>query len=335
MKKVTIRDVARVAGVSPATISRAISGKNCVSPETQARIDKALRETGYLFQEESMPLGKTRGCFYFLMKSMRVNTYARLLNESMIQMASNYGLRVVSVNIENSNFLEFPDQEILKVKREAVENRARGIIISGFSDQRMLPSTKDVLCEDKLPLVFINRSLTPYSFNRILTGSDRGAYMAVKYLIDKGRRNLLMIQLPYQGGKTKGFLDAVGECADESLDYKVQIVQNSGIEEASRAVTEALEENPNIDGILCCEDEIAAGVLRKITELGKKIPRDIDLIGYNDNLAPLLTPPISSVKVPFEEICKSAIEMLMDEKLYMQNASAKTVLLDPQLMIRN
>lgn len=339
MKKVTIRDVAKAAGVSTATISRAINGKKKVSPETQALIEKAIRETGYLEPEETQLLsGQSEGMFYFVMKSLSINTYAGLLNQSMIRAAEQFSLRVVSVNVEvgagKDGVHYFPDEEILALAKEAVRMRARGIIISGFSDQWMSPEVKAMLLKYEVPLVFINRSLTSNSFNRILTGSDRGAYMATQYLYEEGRRNLLMIQLPFHAGKTKGFLDAVSQLADEALEYRVVIAPDSSTKQTGKVIRDALEETPQTDGVLCCDDEIAAGVLRELLRMGKRVPEDICLIGYNDNLAPLLTPPLSSVRVPLNKISETAIEMLLDTKLHIPGEPAKTVLLDPQLIIR-
>ncbi|MCI9635906.1 MAG: LacI family transcriptional regulator [Hungatella sp.] len=339
MKKVTIRDVAKAAGVSTATISRAISGKTKVSPETMAIIEKAIRETGYLEPEQAPSAsGQSGGQVYFVMKSLSSNKYAELLNQSMIRVAEKFRLRVVSVNIEvddeRNGDRYFPDDEIMELVKEVVRIGARGMIISGFSDQWMAKEVKRLILNHQVPIVFINRSMTLNSFNRILTGSDRGTYMAVQYLVREGRRDLLMIQLPFHMGKTRGFVEAVSSLAMEDLNHRVMIAENSDPGEIARVIGEALEENPDTDGIICCDDEIAAAALRKLLMMGKKVPEDIDLIGYNDNLAPLLTPPLSSVRVPMNKICETAIEMLLDTRQHAPGEPAKTVLLDPQLIIR-
>lgn len=337
MKKVTIRDVAKEAGVSIATISRALSGKGKVSPETQAVIEKAIRKTGYL-QPPATALNRDvpSGIFYLVVRNLKTNSYSEQLNNHMIQTACQNGLRVLTVDIESrEGFGVFPNTEIMNLIQEAAQNRAVGIIISGFSDLKMTQETKDLIRKYAMPIVFINRNMIPNSFNRILTGSDRGAYIATQYLIDQGRKGLLMVQPPYQSGKTNGFIQAVKENEGKAFEYMVRISDGIRQEDIDKVVREAFQENPAIDGIVCCEDEMAAYVLQTLHSLGKKVKDEVDVIGYNDNLAQYLNPPISSVRVPLDEICKNAIEMLTDPVLQSPDTTAKMILLDPQLIVRN
>ena len=89
-----------------------------------------------------------------------------------------------------------------------------------------------------------------------------------------------------------------------------------------------------MDGILCCADEFAAHMLQLLSKLGKAVPSQVELIGYNDNLAPFLNPPISSVRVPLAEIAEQALDILLDERTAASGSPVKSILLDPKLILR-
>ena len=332
MKKVTIRDVARAAGVSVATVSRAFYGSDAVTPETQQRILEVIRTTGYQIPGGGKKTSAEDGLLYFIMKRASTNVYSALLNRQMILEAGKKGLTVVSANIETT--VNRSSEEILKNLRMASQLDVRGVVISGFAEEALSQEVQQYLRECGLPLVFINRTMSKYSYNRVLTGSERGAYQAVTHLLENGRRHLMMLTLPNHNGKTQGFEHAVKEYEGNDLHSQVCVTIDDSYESCVRALTDALEQDPDLDGILCCADELAACLLQKLMQLGRRVPADVELIGYNDNLAPLLNPPLSSIHVPLEQIAASAVEMILDEKLHRPGASAKTVLMDPQLILR-
>lgn len=335
MKKINIRDVARLAGVSPATVSRAINNTGNVTEETRRRIAEAVMESGY---DSKLPAAsdilETSGVVYFMMKCVSVNVYSHLLNRQLILAAKKRGVGIVSADLEAPFFLT--EQELQFHLRQARVMGAKGIIISGYTDQRMEPSAVQALSDCEIPLVSISRSLfrSNYNFNHILTGSERGGFQATHHMLKNGKRHLLMVSLPNHGGKTQGFETAVREFEERELHYQIRTTQDDSFESCASVLEEALEEDPMLDGILCCADEIAAHILRALSLRGRKVPDEIELIGYNDNLAPMLNPPFSSVRVPFADIAEQALELLFDRKSDGNISPAKSILLDPQLILR-
>lgn len=335
MKKVTIKDVAQAAGVSAATVSRAINGGSLVTPETLRTIQRAVAETGYVLPENS-PLRSEQGggLMYLVLKSIAKNSYSWVLNRSMVLTAERYGLRVVAVDVVVDGYENVPDDQIQSHAMEAQRHNASALIISGFADEHMREETRKLLHGLSLPVVFINRSLSTNGFNRILTAGDRGAYLATRHMLQQGRKDLLMVVLSGHDGKVEGFSRAVSECQDVQVHHTVVIAPDDSIEATSAVIRDAFARDPNIDGIFCCADELAAGALRYLSEHGKRVPQDVELIGYNDNLAGLLTPPVSSVRIPMEKICEAAIEMALDKEQNRPETPAKAILLDPQLVLR-
>lgn len=332
MKKVTIRDVAQAANLSIATVSRVLSGKPNVSKETRQQIAAAIRQTNYRISPEmDRSLLAEDGLVYFIMRSASFNTYSQLLNQQMILAAGSRGLRIVTGNVETRT--DSFEEELLDCLNQARRIGVRGVIISGFAENKLPDAVIQALRKLALPVVLINRTISDYSFSRVLTGSERGAFMAASHLLKAGRRHLLMLTYPNHTGKRSGFERAIAEWAGEAIVHQAAETLDDSEESCENALRAAMEKDPLLDGILCSSDEQAARALQFLRRIGKAVPDEIELIGFNDNLAPFLSPPISSVRVPLSQIAETAIELFLDQERS-PDAPVKTVMLDPQLMIR-
>jgi LacI family transcriptional regulator len=340
MKKATINDVARKACVSVATVSRALNKGGLVSDETRLSIAKAMEEVGYnkssktVFRNE----GKS-GLIYFIMKSVNINTYAQMLDFSIIQAAEKWNMKIVSSSLnpeifDGSKANSPVEAHFIMHIQEAIKLGVCGIIISGFDDATMNHSISLLLQTAGIPVVFINRNFDYYSFNCVCSEAAKGTYLAVRHLLENKRKNLLMLALSWQKKRSSGLLQAIEDWNGPKPEYSIVELRDDAIERVYEETKKILEKKPGVDGIHCSSDELAAGVLRYLIHVGKKIPDEVELIGYNDNLAPLLTPPISSVRIPIEEIAELAIEMIAKDEPKVTSSSVKTVILDPGLIIR-
>ncbi len=337
MKKPTIREVARLAGVSPATVSRAINNTGLVTEETRRRIAEAIQESGYsskLPLSAASEISSASGIVYFMMKCVSINVYSQLLNRQLILAAEKRGVNIVSADLEAPVLLT---ESVLQFHlRQARLMGAKGIIISGYVDKRMEPSAVQALASCEIPVVSISRSLfsSNYNFSHILTGSDRGGFQATHHLLENGRRHLMVISLPHHDGKVLGFEQAIQQFGASDIHYQIRAAKDDSYQSSAQVLEAALEEDPELDGILCCADEFAAHMLQLLSKLGKAVPSQVELIGYNDNLAPFLNPPISSVRVPLAEIADQALDILLDERTAASGSPVKSILLDPKLILR-
>lgn len=337
MKSVTIRDVAQEAGVSIATVSRVLSGKNKVSEETRENISNAIRRTGY-----KLPLTADRsilqedGFIYYIMRTASTNTYSLLLNKHLILAAYERDLRIISNNIEMkaAAATPFPEEEMLAALRQAVRIGARGVVISGFSENSMTPNTLQYLRDMEIPVVLIVRRFSDYSFNRVLTGSERGTFQATQHMLKTGRRHLMFVTLPGHRGKLSGFERAIHEFDGEEIKKQVAELPDDSYECCEAALEQALKEDPELDGILCVADEFAAHLQHKLLQMGRKLPQEIEIIGYNDNLAPYLYPPLSSIRVPLSQIAETVLDLIFEQEQNRDNSVCKSVMMDPQLVLR-
>ena len=337
MKSITIRDVAKEAGVSIATVSRVLSGKANVADETRQLIAEAIRKTGYrLPAAADRSLLREDGFLYYIMRTASRNVYSQLLNTQIILAASRRELKVMSANIEMPDIpgAPFPEEQMLADLRQARRIGARGVIISGFSETSMPDAVLQFLRELDIPVVLIVRGYSDYSFNRVLTGAERGSFQATQHMLKNGRRHLMMVSLPGHRGKRSGFERAIREFTEAEVSKQVHEVPDDGAESCEAALEKALETDPALDGILCVADEFAARLQQALLRMGKRVPQDVEIIGYNDNLAPFVYPPLSSVRVPLKQIAETALELILEQERSRDNPVCKSVLMDPQLIIR-
>lgn len=337
MKSITIRDVAREAGVSIATVSRVLSGKSNVSAETRQQIAETIKRIGYkLPATADRSLLASDGIIYYIMRSASVNVYSHLLNRQLIQAADARGLKIVTSNIEVDTSVSeaFPEEEMMACLQQARRSSVCGIIISGFSEDFMTAAVLQALRELPFPVVLIVRAPSDYSFNRVLTGGERGAFQATQHMLNTGRRHLMMVTFRNHVGKRTGFERAIQEYGRAGVSSQMIEVPDDSYESCEVALEEALRTDADVDGILCCADELAARLCQKLWRIGKRVPEDVEVIGYNDNLAPFLCPPLSSVHVPLKLIAKTALDLIFEQDQGQAGNICKSVMLDPQLILR-
>lgn len=335
MKSITIRDVAKEAGVSIATVSRVLSGKDNVSAETRQQIAGAIKRTGYkLPTTADRSLLADDGMIYYIMRSASVNVYSHLLNRQLIQAAHARGLKIITSNIDVEPNEVFPEEEMLANLQMAKRSSIRGLIISGFSEDFMTVPVLQALRELRFPVALVVRAPSDYSFNRVLTGGERGAFQATQHMLEAGRRHLIMVTFHNHSGKRSGFQRAIQEYGRDDVSSQMVEVADDGYESCAAALEKALRSDRKIDGIFCCSDELAAHLCQKLRGMGARVPEDVEVIGYNDNLAPFLCPPLSSVHVPLKQIAETALELIFEQELGRTGNICKSVMLDPQLILR-
>ena len=210
---------------------------------------------------------------------------------------------------------------------------ACGIVVCGFEEQSLASDTRRELSECRLPIGFIERTADCYGFDRVLVDSEMGTQMAAKYLLEKGHRHLLYIS---QSGKTK-----VENARLEGLHRAVRgwkqekFCSSFSLKEASDMVRRVLEEDKDITEILAGNDIYAIGAVMAVLEKGRRVPEEIEIIGYDDILAGNLSPALSSVKMPIEEMAAYALEIIIMKNTKRQKMVARTVTLEPKLVIRS
>lgn len=295
-----IREIARQADVSPATVSRVINGTAAVDPEKRKRVLAAIA------QNEYVPNQVARSLF---LKSSRILGYivpnitnpffgeiGRYLEE--VAFARNY--RVI---LCNSNGDIVKEKEYVQT---LLSMNADGVV--------MITNSSKAIYEIPLPCVVIDREFEDNK--RVFSvRSDHysGAQMAAQLLYNKGCKCIVCMSqsegissahLRYQG-----FVDF---CRDHGLPLRAVDCGysfNSGI----ASTVELLQKYPEVDGILAANDVAALAVYRVLSERGRQVPQDVKLIGFdNIGISSLVTPALTTVGQPIEAIGRQAANSLID-----------------------
>ena len=324
-KQPSIVDVAKKAGVSISTISRAMNDKDRLNPQTYERVQRAMRELEY------RKTGRNAAA--------RVRTIAVVLPTVLDPFFSVvlHGIDAISktynYNILLFNSMNSVDVELANVRR-ILDSALDGVIFVPSGDSK---TAYQQLRDAGLPVVLLDRILDVEDPSYVISNDEEGAYLAVKYLIDLGHRSIL-----YMGGihdtsteaaRLKGYTRALRECGIPVRDEAISECSFDS-ESAYAAMKEILRKKTlQFTAMFAGNDLMAFGIRKALEESGLMVPGDVSLVGYGDMpFASLIS--LTSVSCPALEMAKSALSMLIQiiEKKYV--SSHKTVM-RPALILRS
>ena len=326
-KRATIKDVAALAGVSAATVSRALDDHPEISHETKARVRAACAELGYVPNAAARGLtGQATHTIGLVVPDIS-NPYFSAMATAIEQTAAASGYRVFL-----SNSLRKPEQEL-----RAIENfmarQVDGILISPISPQTQARH-RDILGSTPCVYLGVNHG---EDCSYVMADNEAGAYQAARYLLRLGHRDLLFL-----GGRptsrtrelrVQGFRCALAEAGLEGRELPappdVTLLRQWSYEAASE-----LLKGPLPDAIFAFSDITALKIMEAAEERGVRIPEDVSLVGY-DNIAFTALPRIHLTTVSQHKFQQSriAVERLLEK---IDGSAENTVdLLEPELIIRS
>lgn len=311
-KRLTIRDVAREAGVSYATVSRVLNGRDGVSAEAVRAVRAAIARTGYTanYHARSLATGKS-------------SSIALLLTEPQHLLFEDPNFSILLRGVATA----LSDREltlILMVAGTAAEReRAVAYLGGGHVDGVLLVSSHagdpllDKLVQTNIPVVACGRVLGYEQEISSVSADDRGgARGAVEHLLETGCRRIATVAGPQD---TSGGLDRLHGYTDALTAHGITVDPTRIVHgDWSRRSGEAgmrtlLEAAPDLDAVFAASDQMAAGALPVLRAAGRAVPGDVRVIGFDDSgLAATLEPPLSTVHQPFERISEEMVRLLTD-----------------------
>lgn len=311
-KKVTIRDVAKEAGVSVATVSRLINNISYISQETEQKIKEVMKRLDYQPNEIARGLAKQKSNTFALIIPDITNPFFPELVIAIEEISKQKGYNVILVNSHDSD---------LKDPRFWKEFQSRyidGFILASFE------FNEDILkCIENLqiPFVRVDRSVEFQSDNSIGIDNYKGAVMAVEHLIEIGCRKIAHISGPESFSpaidRVKGYIDTMRAHFPngEPIIYQGDFSMDCG-----KALTmQMMEEHPDIDGIFLANDMMAIGSLKALKLLNIQVPKDIALIGFDGiKITEMVEPELSTIIQPIYNIGIAATNKLIH---YIENTS--------------
>jgi LacI family transcriptional regulator len=301
----TIRDVAKLAGVSTATVSRILSGVGEARPDTRARVHAAVEELDYRPSgiARSLKLGST-GTIGLIVTDI-MNPYFPELVRSIEDAARARNLAVMLCNGQEDADREASYLELLS------QRRVDGIVVaSGSLSERH----GQWLRSAPVPVVLVNCRLADGSQPAALTDNQAAARLATEHLLELGHRRLGHITGRPTDAATEDRLAGVRAAIagaglpDDSLTVAVGDGHTTGGE---RGMRELLADS-GVTGVVCYNDLTAVGAIRAIRDRGMSIPRDISVVGFDDiDLARLVDPALTTVAQDTETMGRWAVEQLV------------------------
>lgn len=297
----SIKDVAKHAGVSVATVSRVLNDKGYVSGNTREKVEQSIKELNYTPNEIARTLFNKQSKTIGLIVPDIMNPYFPELARAVEDTATKLGYNVILCNSDGNIDKE---QRYLDVLLQKYVN---GIIISS--------NTINAAQIEKLhiPVVSIDREISK-GLPTIVVENKKGAMMATQFLRSKGRTRIAHIRGPHEivnaEERYEGYKEVVGR---ESWFQESYIVNGIYDMETSIEVTrELLVAHPEIDGIFAANDIMAIGAMKAAYQLGKKVPEDIAIIGFDGiSLSKATIPELTTIVQPIYELGETATTMLV------------------------
>ncbi|MFH2115887.1 MAG: substrate-binding domain-containing protein [Spirochaetota bacterium] len=304
--KPTIKDVARQAGVSVATVSRILNGLHGFSPETRERVQTVIAELGYRPNAVARGLvNQATGIIGVLLPCV-TDKFATLLLQGIEDGARERGYSVIVCNTESNG------KRTMEYLRVLEEQRVDGIV---FASEWITDDYGRELLGMKIPVVLTATMSMKFPFPYVKVDDLLAAYSATRYLIDMGHRNIAFLSgspsdriagTPRIEG-WKQAMEEAGIPVEERMLAYGDFHFASGIDGA-----ESLSRSyPEATAIFAASDEMALGVLSWAYRKGVSIPSALSVLGYDDTLAAeMAIPPLSSVRQPIYEMGRTAAELL-------------------------
>lgn len=305
---VTIRDVARHAGVSIKTVSRVINHEAFVRDETRARVMQAIQELGYVANVSAQRLARGRAHAIGLVYHNASWHYLHHVLRSVLETGHQAGYNTILHPCDASR-----SQACQDLLRLVSQRSVDGFIFTPPADNSAALLSE--LQASHVPFV----RLTPRDRERpwpYVTATDRqGAYAMTQYLLSLGHQRIGFIQGPPEqkaaGDRYEGFVAALAECGfqvDPSL-----VMQGDDHFEAGRAcATRLLKLRPAPSAIFANNDEMASGALVAAHQVGIAVPEELSVAGFDDiPLARQVWPPLTTVRQPIRKIAELATRLLI------------------------
>jgi DNA-binding LacI/PurR family transcriptional regulator len=328
MPPVSIIDIARLAQVSPSTVSRALQDNPRISPERRAEIQALADRLGYRPSQVARGLVTGRTHTFGVVASDVTDPFVAEVLKGVEAAAREAGYGVL-IAMSNRN----PAEEI-EAAEVLLDHQVDGlIVISSRAPDRYARLSRNAA--DRVPLVLLNNQQPGPNIFSVRMDNEAGAREAVTYLHALGHRRIGFVAGPENGRSSRerlsGYRQGIAACGLDAVDELIQ--QGAGLPEDGRAALDAFLRLPDApSAVLCYNDLSAIGLLAAAARVGARVPDDLSVVGYdNIPLSAYAAPPLTTVEQPKAAMGRAAIEVCLAA---LAGAPIRERVLTGQLVIR-
>lgn len=313
----TLKDVAEKSGVTVTTVSRVLNNRGYISEETRKKVYEAMKELNYHPNELARSLTKKRtNVIGVIVPSIAHPFFSKVVNY-LEYYAAQRDYKIMLCNSHHQREKEIEYFDMLK------SNKVAGVVMCSRTE-----NVTDGL-DFTLPVVLFERSLSG-DFSTVYCDNYEGGRLAAMHLIEMGCKRLLHFAGPQSmhlpaDKRTQAF-EAV--CQEYHIPHKIIYTQEEQFlsMDYTAFITQTLQEHPETDGVFASSDVIASDVIYACRQLGRTIPGQVKIVGFDDtDIAVRTTPRITTIRQPVRQMCECAIITIL-KKLDGQIVPTKTML---------
>lgn len=327
----TIKDIAYELGLSVSTVSRALRGQPDVNAETRHAVIELAEKLDYQPNRTALNLLKKQSSTIGVMVP-NLDYFFSAAIKGIDEIAQEAGYTII---VCQSN--ESYGKEIINTKR-LLECQVDGFIISVSSNTKSFDHFRRIQNKG-VPLIFFDRDVAELKATKILLNNFKGGYLATKHLLEEGYSRIAFL-----GGPARMSI------SDQRLEGYKFALKEAGIRTYSNLIAhgdfnkdyaffntiELLKRKNKPDAIFAMSDRLAIGAYLAIKKRGLLIPKDIGLIGFNNEpITELLTPSLSTIDQPAFEMGKQAARIFIEKANSLNEVAYRDIILEPKLIVRD
>jgi len=306
VQRVGVKDVARVAGIAPATVSHALNNTGTISKETAARVRQIAAEMGYRPNRVAANLRRQRTSTLGVLIPTLSNPFFSKLLEALETAGTARGYSLVFGDTNHDPALDAHYVDLF------LDQRCDGIIVvAGTSD------LAGVIRAD-VPIVLVNTHLPAAEVRVPAVEIDdmHGMYSAVAHLIRLGHRRIGLVTYHHDAPRLQGYQRAL---ADAGIVFDAALVvaatrMSRLLEDAGERAYELLRAHPDLTAIATSADVAAIGAMRAAYRVGRRVPDDLAVVGFDDiNLAAMMAPALTTVAQPIDAMATAALDLMLEQ----------------------
>ncbi|GAA5205712.1 LacI family DNA-binding transcriptional regulator [Streptomyces thinghirensis] len=330
----TLEDVAREAGVSRATVSRVVNGVRNVDPSIQDLVRSAIERTGYTPNRAARALVTRRTGAVALIVSGAGDAFAGRV------FADPFFGRVVN-GVVGYLRARMTQPVLLFAESAAATTQVVDYLRQGSADGALVVSVQpddplpDMLLSARVPTVLFARPTRATPVSCVDLDHRAGGRLAGEHLLGRGCRRIAVIGAPpdLRAGRERlaGFRDALARAGHDSPPVAEGVFT---LDSGAVAMAALLRDHPAVDGVFAANDLMAQGACQVVRELGRRIPEDVAVVGFDDSsIAVTCRPPLTTVRQPVEEMA-AAMARMLDEQVQGTRTEPRTLVFEPELVVR-
>lgn len=300
---VTIREVAKKANVSVATVSRVINGSTIVSGLTKKKVEAVIKELNYYPNDVARSLFKGKSKMIALFIPDITNPYFPEIARAVEDITNKHGYTFILCNTDND--VKKEKKYLQNLRQKSID----GIIM-------MSNTLDDSHFRDlNIPIVLLDRAFSA-DYSTVSVNNYEEAIKAVNHLKNIGCKRIVHVAGPLHVNnaieRSRGYEDSVKE--ENFMTEPLIIYGDFNIEIAKKVTMELLTKDKEIDGIFVANDLMAIGVIQAITEMDLKVPENISVIGFDGVLlSEIITPKLTTIAQPIYDLGENAARMIIDK----------------------